>query len=129
MANIVAENGNDSDYRQFYFPAASYCHAYEPQVKTGEILADRFKKGMWALPSFGELARIYWYQSKGYEGADHAIFTNAQKANLFTKFTSGYFWSSLEISQFYAWFVYFGTGGAAYDYRFSEFSARAVAAF
>ena len=129
LANIVAENGNDSDYRQFYFPAASYCHAYEPQVKTGEILSDKFKKGMWALPSFGELARIYWYHSKGYEGADHAIFTNAQKANLFTKFTSGGFWSSLENSQFIAWYVYFGSGYANLDTRFLEFSVRAVAAF
>lgn len=129
LANIVAENGNDSDYRQFYFPAASYCHAYEPKVKTGEILSDQFKKGMWALPSFGELCRLFWYHSKGYDGAEHAIFTNAVKANVFTQLTSGIHWSSLEFSRFYAWYVYFGTGSASNSNRFIEYYCRAVAAF
>ena len=42
---------------------------------------------------------------------------------------SGNFWSSLECSQFYAWYVYFGSGGADGGSRFYEYSARAVAAF
>ena len=42
---------------------------------------------------------------------------------------SGNFWSSLEYSQFNAWYVHFGSGYAVSNYRFFEFSARAVAAF
>ena len=129
LANIVSENGNDSDYRQFYFPAASYCHAYEPKVKAGEDLADKFKKGMWALPSFGELCRLCWYHLKGYEGGEHAIFTNAAKANVFTKLTSGSHWSSLEFSRFNAWYVSFGSGSASVSNRYYEYHCRAVAAF
>ena len=129
MANIVAENGNDTDYRQFYFPAASYCHAYEPKTKTGEVLSEKFRKGMWALPSFGELCRLYWYHSKGYEGADHAIFTNAAEENVFTKIKSGNHWSSLECSRFLAWYVHFGSGSANHTDRYYEYYCRAVAAF
>lgn len=41
---------------------------------------------------------------------------------------SGNFWSSLENSQFNAWYVNFGTGNANNNNRFNEYSARAVAA-
>jgi hypothetical protein len=40
---------------QFYYPAASYCYAYEPNV---EGLAKQFKAHNWFLPSDGELIRI-----------------------------------------------------------------------
>lgn len=44
-----------------YYPAFSYCYAYEPVINDGEILSDKFKKHKWFLPSQGELLRIIYY--------------------------------------------------------------------
>ena len=44
-----------------YYPAFSYCYAYEPVINDGEILNDKFKKHKWFLPSQGELLRILYY--------------------------------------------------------------------
>ena len=129
MAAIQAESG-DTKYSQFYYPAASYAHAYEPTIlRSGEVLADKFKAGKWGLPSGGDLARLYWYHSKGYDGAEHAIFSEAAQANLFTRFTATYFWSSLEISADVAWYVYFGSGGFHSGGKSNTYLVRAVAAF
>ena len=75
-----------SKYRQYYYPAASYCHAYEPTtLREGEVLSDKFKAHNWYLPSSGELARLYWYHSKGYEvGKEFSIFARASTVKLFT---------------------------------------------
>jgi hypothetical protein len=54
------EYGNK--WSQLYYPAASACYAYEPQVtKSGEVLADRFRKHNWFLPTNGLLGRLFWY--------------------------------------------------------------------
>jgi hypothetical protein len=42
---------------------ASYCYAYEPKVKAGEKLADKYKKHHWFLPSTGITMRILYYAS------------------------------------------------------------------
>jgi len=129
ISAIQAESG-DSKYAQFYYPAPSYAHAYEPTIlRSGEVLADRFKAGKWGLPSAGDLARLYWYHSKGYDGAENAIFSEAVQANLFSRFTATNFWSSLEYSAFYAWFVHFGSGGFVSGYKYGTYVVRAVAAF
>lgn len=44
-----------------YYPAFSYCYAYEPVINDGEVLSDKFKKHKWFLPSQGELLRIMYY--------------------------------------------------------------------
>jgi hypothetical protein len=44
-----------------YYPAFSYCYAYEPVINDGEILNDKFKKHKWFLPSQGELLRMLYY--------------------------------------------------------------------
>lgn len=129
IAAIRAESG-EQKYAQFYYPAASYAHAYEPaMLHSGEVLADKFKAGKWFLPSLGDLCRIYWYHSKGFAGADHAIFSNAKQANLFRQFTASYYWTSLEYSATVAWYVYFSSGSLGSSYKYSSNYVRALAAF
>ena len=73
IPEVQAENGNGTvwDYLiddltmangqgkiHFYFPAASYCHAYSPSVRAGEVLDDKFKAGNWYLPIYSELVAL-----------------------------------------------------------------------
>lgn len=52
------------NFAQAYYPAASYCNAYAPTLSnTNIVLADKFKKGNWWLPSYGEFIRIAYYQN------------------------------------------------------------------
>ena len=48
-------------YKALYYPAASYCYAYEPDVKN---LADKFKVHNWWAASYGELIRAYFYYNQ-----------------------------------------------------------------
>lgn len=130
MADVVADNGGQAKYRQFYYPAASLCNCYEPGVKAGEELADCFKAGRWFLPSEGELARIYWHHLQGYEAetAD-AIFTQAVADGRMTAISNTWHWSSTEYSAFSAWIVYFSGGSTNGNYKYGRGAVRAVAAF
>lgn len=94
--NIVKENGNQTKYAQYYFPAASYCNAYEPKITSKETLKDELKAGNWYLPSQGEIARLCWFNLKGKDYAEWAIFSNAANLGVFTLFT-GYLYSSAEL--------------------------------
>ena len=130
IQKIIAQNGGADKYDQFYYPAASRCHAYEPLItRAGDVLADKFKAGNWWLASPGELCRIYWYHSKGYDGADHAIFTKAYKAGVFAQHYAGYQWTSLEISRLSAWYVNCGSGYTNNHNKYNTFGVRPVAAF
>ena len=129
IADIIASTGADK-YQQFYYPAASRCYAYEPKItKKGIMLSDQFKAHKWHLPSPGELARIYWYHSKGYDGAEYAIFTAGYKSGRFAQLYAGHHWTALERSQFVAWYVYFGSGNTLTTYKYSSCRVRPVAAF
>ena len=44
-----------------YFLPASICYAYEPIVKNGEILSEKFKPHNWFLPSANLLMRFIYY--------------------------------------------------------------------
>ena len=102
IAAIVAAKGNK--YRQFYFPAASYCYAYQPSVPAGEVLADHLKAHNWWLPTVGEFGMVYWQQL-------HSTIFDAARANgNYTNLTSDYCWTSTEYSATYAWFVHGGNG-------------------
>ena len=129
--NLVSANGNTAKYQQYYYPAASYCYAYEPTVlRAGEVLADKFKKHNWYLPSSGELCRMYWYKSKGYTiGVSHAIFAKSVTAGVFRRWTESWYWSSSECSASYAWNVNFDNGGVDGYYKCNNLYVRAVAAF
>ena len=99
MSKVVTDNGNNTNYRQYYYPAASLCYAFEPGTTKGDILADKFKAGRWWLPSTGELARLYWYHNQGYDNAsEDAIFSRAATEGVLKKFQSAYYWSSTEAS-------------------------------
>ena len=78
--NIIANNENLSKYQQFYYPAVSKCYAYQPTVKAGEELADKFKYHNWYLPSVGELMRMYWHARQGVNYDDDKIGAIFQKA-------------------------------------------------
>lgn len=130
MADVVTDNGGLAKYRQFYYPAASLCNAYEPGVKAGEELADCFKAGRWFLPSEGELGRIYWYHRQGYEvGAEDAIFAQAVNDGRMTAMSNSWYWSSTECSQGDAWVVGFSDGGTYTYGKCNAGAGRAVAAF
>jgi hypothetical protein len=63
MKENLGEN-NYTKWETLYFPAASACYAYEPSVKIGENLADKFKAHNWFMPTCGHALRIYVYTKK-----------------------------------------------------------------
>jgi hypothetical protein len=130
ISKVVADNGN-SAYQQYYYPAASRCYAYQPTVKSGEVLAEQFKAHNWYLPSEGELCRIYFLMSYG-ATEDYkrlATFEEAYSKGVFTKSTAVW-WSSTEYGRGIAWSLRFADGFMNGNYFKSySFVARAVAAF
>ena len=128
--DIVLTNGANK-YAQYYYPAASYCHAYEPtDLREGEVLDPKFKAGKWYLPSSGELARLYWYHSKGYEvGKDFAIFARGVADGVLTKFNSSTHWSCSEGNSGNSWYVLFNDGLFSGNGKGGSYVVRAVAAF
>ena len=82
ISDVVSKN--NVYYAEIYYPACSYCYAYEPTVKPGETLNNKFREHNWWLPSVGELMRIIYYCWKGNNDTDpNAVFTNAIKSGLF----------------------------------------------
>jgi hypothetical protein len=129
MAEIVTEKGS-SKYQQYYYPAASFCYAYQPKVKSGETLSPLFKTGKWFLPNLGDLGRLYWYHSKGYNvDTQNAIFAKAVSDGVFTQLTSTYYWSALEYSALHAWIIDFGNGYVNNVNKCYSYRVRAVVAF
>ena len=128
VTDIINERG--SAYQQYYYPPASLCYAYEPSVRAGEVLADKFKAHNWYLPASGELARIYWYHSNGYtQGAENAIFADAVANGVAGQFGTGWYWSATETSATFAWGIGFSSGYLSTGSKQNPGSVRAVAAF
>ena len=130
--NIIANNENLSKYQQFYYPAASKCYAYQPTVKAGEELANKFKYHNWYLPSVGELMRMYWHARQGVNYDDDkigAIFQKAIDAGILNDFSNSWYWSSSEFSQLNSWFVSFSYGNFFVYGKCYSLMVRAVAAF
>ena len=105
ISAVQASHANSSKYQQYYYPAASYCHAYVPATdKPDEVVAEKFGEGRWSLASIGELSRCTWYHLKGYVvGANHNIFAKGVADLRFVKFNSSWQWSSSEYSETNAW--------------------------
>ena len=119
-------------YRQFYYPAASLCNAYQPGVKKDEVLADCFKQGKWFLPAEGDLMRMYWYHRLGYGLDDNGLprpLRNAQVLGVFSQFSNTWYWSSTEFTPLNAWYVNFSNGYTSGDNKYIGIAVRAVAAF
>lgn len=126
-AKTVMGETNSDKWSQFFYPAASMCYAYEPAVKPGEELSEKFKAHNWFLPTNGQLGRLYWYSKLA--PAAQNIFTRAKNAGKFTDFVSTYFWACTEGSQNGAWYVYFSSGNATYGSKSSTNYCRPLAAF
>lgn len=132
LAEISVNRG--ANYKQFYYPAASECYAYQPSIKKGEILLDKFKAHHWWLPSEGELARIYYYHSHGYDPTKEdakAIFAEVSAMGILTRFAD-YYSSSTEESIDCRWSVFFDYGMVASGGNGDKskiFKVRAVCAF
>lgn len=128
ISKIIENNGNAAKYQQYYWPAASYCYAYEPTVADGEELAPKFKAHNWYLPAIGELVRQYWYYRQGL-ASDLNIFANAINNAVMANYTASYRWSSSEHGQTGAWGVGFSNGGFGGNLKYGSFVVRAVCAF
>lgn len=128
ISKIIENNGNAAKYQQYYWPAASYCYAYEPTVADGEELAPKFKAHNWYLPAIGELVRQYWYYRQGL-ASDLNIFANAINNAVMANYTASYRWSSSENGQTNAWYVYFSNGIFGNLNKCHSVVVRAVCAF
>lgn len=126
-AKVNMSETNYAKWSQFFYPSASACYAYQPSVKAGEELADKFKAHNWFAPTAGQLARLYWYTKLA--PADQNIFRKAIEAGRFINMSSSSFWTSTEYYPSHAWYVSFGSGGVGSNYGCIAMYSRALAAF
>ena len=132
ISSVLASHNNQQKYQQYYYPAASYCYAYEPRVRAGEELADNLKANNWFLASMGEWSRLSFYQRHGTSDADeYAIFFNAFNDGKFAPLTNNWFWSSAEYSAPGAWYINPQTGQVygTYGAKCNAVVVRPVVAF
>ena len=117
MNDVVSKHDNQSKYKEYYYPAASYCYAYQPIIKKEEVIADSIKSNHWFLPSVGEATRLFLYRLHGLDGADkYAIYTNAKEDGVFGDISvDNHYWTSSEQNELRAWVCNyvgrFGDGG------------------
>ncbi len=75
--NIVTINKDE--YRQYYYPTASYSFAHTVSVDNDEIGLHK-----WYLPSSGEALRFIWYHEKGYKfNSEYSIFSQGVQDKVF----------------------------------------------
>lgn len=127
------QSSHADKYQQYYYPAGSYCFAYEPKVTSGETLDQRLTAGHWHLPSAGELSRISFYVRHGYTHGDaYAIFSGAYEDSKLTDFTSNrWYWTASEYDGTAAWQVVPRDGSADGHYGYKSYgnAVRPVVAF
>ncbi len=131
ISAVQASHANASKYQQYYYPAASYCHAYIPATdKPDEVVAEKFGEGRWSLASIGELSRCTWYHLKGYVvGANHNIFAKGVADLRFVKFNTSWQWSSSEFTEANAWIQQPSSGQTGYNNKAVGYQVRPVVAF
>lgn len=113
-------------WMQIYFPAASICYHYEPVVKDGDELADKFKQHNWFLPPHGIHCRLYWYMKQG--GSEN-IFKDVP-ASVFKPFASDQVSSSTERAMRGQWIFQMGSGNQGNDdAKGSSIQVRPICAF
>lgn len=134
IKSVQTAHGNEK-YQQYYYPAASYCNAYEPALDNNEQdLSEPFREGHWFLMSSGEMARCSWYEQKGYDfGVANAIFAQAKNDLRFVPLSSSdgrYYWMSSEFSDTQSWNMDPATGDfLLYFLKFTTNPVRAAVAF
>ena len=131
IKNVQTTPGHAQKYQQYYYPAASYCNAYVPNVGNTQTLAEPFTEGHWFLMSSGEMARCSWYTMKGYDlGVANNIFAQAKADLTFVAFSDAWYWTSSENSEVFAWHLSPLSGQFGYyGYKFNSFQVRAAVAF
>lgn len=133
IKSVQTAHGNAKKYQQYYYPAASYCNAYEPELDNNEQdLSEPFREGHWFLMSSGEMARCSWYVQKGYDfGVANAIFAQAKNDLRFVPLSNRpYYWTSSELSETESWNMNPVTGDSLrYYIKFQEDLLRAAVAF
>lgn len=131
LEDIVQKNGNKAKYKQYYYPAASMCHAYEPSVNSGLTLNEKFKAGNWALPALGTLARFSWYYMKAMAGEPvGGKLKEWIDLEIFPKIGLNWFWASTEWGETGAWNLFPGIGQLFNIYgKFNTNRVIAVCAF
>lgn len=83
IQNIVTINKDE--YRQYYYPTASYSFAHTVSVDNDEIGLHK-----WYLPSSGEALRFIWYNDKGYKfNSEYSIFSQGVQDKVFDPPKSG----------------------------------------
>lgn len=112
LKRIVAENGGNGNYKQFYYPPASCCYAYQPTVRSDESLDGRFRAHNWWLPSSGELFRICWHLRFGESYPDDEqlcdIFNQGITDGVFADFEERWYWTSVHKgTSFWLWVANF----------------------
>lgn len=133
IKSVQTAHGNARKYQQYYYPAASYCNAYEPELDNNEQdLSEPFREGHWFLMSSGEMARCSWYVQKGYDfGVANAIFAQAKNDLRFVPLSNRpYYWTSSELSETESWNMNPVTGDSLrYYIKFQGDLVRAAVAF
>lgn len=86
-------------YQAYYYPATSYCYAYKPTVKENEQLNEKFNPHNWYLPTYAEMARVWYWQKKGL----YNLASNKNDHNFFTLMNGGNYWTSTENSSSNVW--------------------------
>lgn len=130
--SVQASHNNANKYQQYYYPAASYCNAYVPSLKSGDHLVEKFGEGRWFLMSSGEMARCSWYAMKGYNlGVANNIFAQAQADLRFEIFSDQRYWMSSESSETNSWIMDPVTGkpDSFYAYKSNSYYVRPAVAF
>jgi hypothetical protein len=86
-----------------YYPAVSMAYAYEPKVRDGIVLNDKFKSHNWFAPATGLMSRIAWYTVHG----GNKIYGNALNKGYTTiKGTIGGFCATSSIGVFLSYSYY-----------------------
>lgn len=95
-------NKTDFTWAAIYYPMVSMAYAYEPQVRKGIVLDNRFKSHNWFAPATGLMARLSWYiqngnkiyskaKDKGYTMIDNNISGFVATSNISTDPSSAYY--------------------------------------
>lgn len=107
--------------RREYYPAESYCYAYQPSVKAGETLAEKFTAHHWWLPIMATVNLM--------RDADKAgKFDYAVNLAIASHPSAQDNWSCQEYDGNSAWIVY-SSGNVYNRYKYYQNAVRAVAAF
>lgn len=105
LIDNTTTDANGIDQRMVYFPAASFCHAYQPGhkpggvvLKEGEVLSENLTVGNWYLPSFNQAVHMWYYLTNKKSAFDTSVTLNSFK--LYDSIGYEWIWTSTESGGF-----------------------------